>query len=617
MKVKLKFSLIILLVVSQIFLVLPWLGVSDKPTKIYSFIYISIAFSFVSVYRINKIYVSKLYTLYLLINFLFFFFSYFSYCRFSSSLTSGFIFLALVFHFLLVDYLRNNPCFRIKIIDCLLLLGVIAAALGLYEYFSYVNLGQSKSMLIPYLLPADRSSRIGGMFGQPNLFALFLTIVCIGFIFRHVHTNFSPKSWFLCTIRFLPFFMVCLAFFLTGSRAGFLSFSFVIAFLSWLVVSGRYLLAPSENKKDFFLLLINIGLAFMVSKLLSLGGPEGRALSAVGISTDARFIFWTSAFLMFFDAPLVGNGLSSYGLLQNSYNPLAHKILGFVQYEAMGNTNWAHNELLQILAEGGIFLFILVSALLFLYFKGLIFKSVSIEKSSQYFHFYSYLLIFPFIVQSMFSWVFRYPPLFILFMILASILISQNELALMPLGKLKKISIYLSLLIALSIGSFFMKDEVRINNFSRDIRYSRDVSLLFDDYSALANLNYSSYLILSRYTARFVANAIKNNNSQLALNVLPYAKRLTQLEGSGEQWYNLAQLYLFLNERHKAEAAINEAINMLPHKNRLWDFLHYLNILKAVDATGKPIETFLPLPEGQPLDVDTYLENFNVSGQLR
>ena len=75
-------------------------------------------------------------------------------------------------------------------IDGLLVFGLAAALLGLYEYAHYHVVGAQNTALIPFLLPPDREARVAGPYGQPNLFALFLTVVLLAYFYRYLHGRF-------------------------------------------------------------------------------------------------------------------------------------------------------------------------------------------------------------------------------------------------------------------------------------------------------------------------------------------------------------------------------------------------------------------------------------------
>ena len=588
--------LVLLLIILELYLAVPWLGGGHLSSKIFSFIFISFVFSFISINLYRHIYFSSVTVSYFILLIFLTVSSLFSYDSFNSFLTIGFLLTGSVFHALLTDFLHKNPISYRNIFNCILILGTVAAALGLYEFFSYKLIGPSTSMLIPYLLPPDISPRVGGMFGQPNLFSAFLQVVLVVFFFRHLHTDFSSNH--IRFMHYLPFWLVSLVFFLTGSRGGLISFCIVLGILSWLVARKVYLDNDTKKKRRFLVLLSTIFFAFFAAKFLTVGDiSEGsRTLSALGINSEARYIFWTSAILMFLDTPFWGQGLSSFGLLQNSYNPIAYKFLGFVQLEAMGNTNWAHNELLQLLAEGGIFAFLFFFSLLLLYLSKLKLASRALEYNPQ--NFYSFILLLPFILQSMLSWTFRNPPLFVLFFIIVSILLSQNSLKSIRIGTTAKVVGNFFLLVGLVISLFFLTEDIRIKTFSNKVQASHSLTACFADFSSLAESKYASYRVVSRYTPQFIAEAMRNNDIVLARKIMPYAKWLTKIEGTGVQWYHLAQLYLFLEDQLNSEVAITSAIDMLPHDNRLWGFLHYLNMLKAVESTGKTLEHFLPIPPG-------------------
>ncbi|MBW6512735.1 MAG: O-antigen ligase family protein, partial [Desulfuromonadaceae bacterium] len=336
-------------------------------------------------------------------------------------LMTAVLLLYVLLFFLIVHISGMRHDFPLLIIDLLLFFGLVGALLGFYEYVYYHSCGPTHAPLIPYLLPPDGEGRISGPYGQPNLFALFLTLTLLAYFYRYLHASLAPRcrSVILESLRFLPFLAVACVFFLTRSKGGLLSLFLLICFLLWLVASKRYLADDCDSRKEFFRLLGCLCVAFVLSRLTFTTGVEEfvatRSLSNTGINPDGRFVFWTSAILIFLDHPWLGVGLDNYRFLMNGYGPASHDLLGFVNFEAMKSTFWAHNEYLQLLAEGGIFLFGLVLFFLFFFFKKIWTYCIRPAHIDRPLFLYSHLFLVPFLIQSQFSWPLRHPALLLLF----------------------------------------------------------------------------------------------------------------------------------------------------------------------------------------------------------
>ncbi len=512
-----------------------------------------------------------------------------------------FVFAVFVIYLiLLTDFSFKNPQFLDRLNSALQFFGLLAAILGLYEYFHFALTGPSGTMLIPFLLPPNVSMRVGGIFGQPNLFALFLSLVLLAYCYRYVHSDYKLASRPLSSLRFLPFFVVAVVFFLTGSRAGFLSLALVWFFLLWLVVSRRYLTDNAKGRKELYLLVGCLIFALFVSMGLNgwLSSEAIRSLSKVGMSADARFVFWTSAVLIFLDNPWLGVGLDNYGFIQNAYGPSSHQLLGFVPYEAMVNTDSAHNELLQILCEGGLLAFCLLLVLLFLLLWKI--KTNFIARNSQFspVFLYSHLFLLPFILQSMLSWPLRSPSLLVLFFTFLGGLLSQYPLKTIRFSPGSRKIMVFSIFLGIGLTTILFYQEIRIGNLKRSFSGNSQIETTLKDFDVLVSHPYSSYRVLSNALPAYSREALGRKDVSLAEKILPYYEQLSMLEGARWQWYNLARLYLKVGREDAAHVAIQRTIDLMPADQLPWAFQHYLNILQASRDTGRPLESFYPRGRG-------------------
>lgn len=591
---KYLFFLIVLPLLLQ-FVTVPLLGDINKVGKLFVFALSVIVFAFFFFKSKSTLKVSPVLMVFGLI-----WLSFFLLARFSISppwayLHVAMLALGLVFA-LLVSHVsaRSEHFFRL-FVAALLIAGVLASALGLYEYFHFSFLGSSRRMLIPYLLPPDLGPRVVGLYGQPNLFAVFLTSTVLAFFYHYVHRDDFSTERHTSFLRFVPFLLVSLVFFQTGSRAGLLSIVLILGFLSWLVARGKYLDSEPQRKKEFISLLICFCVAFVASRLLAQYFIQDvSSLTDVGVSSDARFIYWTTAVLIFLDNPWTGIGLDNYRFLQNSYNLEAHDLLGFVEYERMSNTNWAHSEILQLLCEGGVLVFIPVFLLLLLlvYVSSKHFIRTESRIDPQFL--YSHIFLFPFIIQSFFSWPFRYPSLLILFFAFLAILVAQYRLFELKISLFVSVLIRFSLVICFCLAFVLLYYEFKIGEFNKsftDVESIEQTIPLFDD---LVDNAYSRYRVLHGGTPYYVHEALLREDNALATWILPYCEQLTVLEGARWQWFNLTKIYLKLGHEADARKAILKTIDLMPSDDMTWSVLHYLNMLQAARETGRPLEYFWP-----------------------
>lgn len=505
--------------------------------------------------------------------------------------------------------------------NLLLIAGTVASLLGLYENFHYLWLGPSPAMLIPGLLPPDMDSRVVGHFGQPNQLALFLTLCLLVTFYGFLHGRAGQAGKRLGVLRYLPVVLIAWAFFLTQSRAGFLSFFIVFAFIAWLMVSGRYLHGVGQRREFLRLLLCLLagyacfeGIPWLI-KMLSAAPPPGaaasaarRALGAATVGSDGRYIFWTSALLLFADHPWFGVGLGGYKYFLPEYAIKAHDLLGFVPYENLRYTYWAHNELLQLFCETGIVPAALVVVLVALYFRRIwkYFLKQAIADERPFF-LYSHLFLLPYLLQAQFEWVFRNPGLLVLFFLLLGGLLSQYPMLTCRTSKLFRRLMVASLLAGVGLTGLFIHQELKTEALKQQLLQARPLDETLPVLVELMTNPYGEFVLLDKGLPVFIEKALQEKDSSFSRHLLPYAERSAHLRGVWQDWYSLALLYLKTEDEKGAAMAVQRAIDVQPSSDRAWHLLHYLNILEAARRTGQPLENFLPDIEGGE---QTVLEHF-------
>ncbi len=168
---------------------------------------------------------------------------------------------------------------------------------------------------------------------------------------------------------------------LTGSRGGLLGFLAMASFAALLTfMSGRK--SRSEEKAGvqrkvvFAAGALGFGLVIIGTALL-IGGNDQvlRGIGAVSADADVstgRLHFWPIALKIFLANPLIGSGFDSFAVAFTRYD----------SWSGLMRVEQAHNEYLQMLAEGGLVAIGCVLMFIFLLFKkGL--KVVSSTKAFQ------------------------------------------------------------------------------------------------------------------------------------------------------------------------------------------------------------------------------------------
>lgn len=536
---------------------------------------------------------------------------FYSYNPISSIISGGILLSLLLFTFLVFPTVFRRG-FDLSFFSLFLFFIQIVTVLGLYQYFSFIAVGKSKNPLIPYLIPPNLGGRVSGIYGQPNLFALLLVVGVIGFIYFYLHGRkiFKSNTPFFQKFYYVPLISVSLCFFLTQSRSGLIAFLLSI----FILILYFYKRGSFSRGSAFRPLLLNIFFSLIGSYCLFVvfdtvvSGMPDRTFTDVGMSADARFIFWTASLLMFLDYPAFGIGLDNFKFLLPKYTNAAHDLLGFVEYEAMGYTKWSHNELLQLLCETGL-LGVAVAGLLILY----LINFLAIIRNGSHVSmriFFAYLLILPFVIQSMFSWPLRHPSLLVLFFIFIGSLVSLSKWDKKPLARWASVSFKIIAVFGFCVISIIGYHEIKMGRLF-DSYSKENLRESYSDFQVLVKNPYLEHTLLLESIPSYVSLASQEKDVEFGKKILPYAERLVDLHGSHWQWFNLALLYLTLDRMEDAMNAVNKAINLRPMEQKYWSFQHYLNMIRASEQTGRPLEDFLPIPPGGTADDVKGLFNFD------
>lgn len=513
-------------------------------------------------------------------------------------MTSGLLLLFLVYGIYVIPSLFSrglNGYFY----NAFLIFITVISCLGLYQFFSFVLLGPNQNPLIPYLLPPNLGDRVVGIYGQANLFALCLLLGILVFVYCHLHgTRFFAKPHYLFNkVRYLPIALTCLVFFMTGSRGGLIALGISLAALAFFCGRKGHFRSGSLYRPELFRLLTVLALSFAAYVLLKdyYADEVFRSFNTGGKS-DSRFIFWVVALLIFRDYPLLGVGLDNYQFHLPRYVNEAHDLLGFVGYEAMGHTKWAHNEILQLFCELGGGIGIILLGLLALYLLRM-FRLLTAKGRCSVRLFFAYLFLLPFIIQSMLSWPLRHPSLLILFFSFLGSLIAlefkeEKQFTRAPLVRFKAPVISIILIGLVYVGY----QECRMGLLAQSVK--ADVAESFVLFEDVAADPYAEFYVLNALTPKYIQYAVEKQDKELLANILPYAQRLVDLQGAHWQWFNIALAYLNLDRDADAAFAMEQSIKLQPTKNKYWALQHYLNMLHASRETGRPLESFLPIPPG-------------------
>jgi hypothetical protein len=252
---------------------------------------------------------------------------------------------------------------------------------------------------------------IKGYLGQSNFNALLLNIFSFSVLYLIINVKKRFFNIFLWVILVVAIHLSVF----TSSRAALLS---ILVVFILVIFDMRFF---SKNVKKVFLSFFSLySIIFVVNTFLYESSAIIKTMKSGGmdgISIVSRFIIWLAQIIMFFEKPFVGHGFESFKFINNPYQLKSIDILKY-DYDKILNFTWGHNEIFQLLAEGGVIIggFIIFFAAKRVYY---IFKIDRKDVAPDFF-IKKYLLVL-IVIQAMFSWQLRYPFYMALFVILLSI----------------------------------------------------------------------------------------------------------------------------------------------------------------------------------------------------
>jgi len=486
--------------------------------------------------------------------------------------------LYLVIIFSSIVIVRSSDQFIELFLDALFVYIFFLAVVGIIQ-FVFFKYGL-KGMYL-WKIPVFDSSRITSFVGQANILATYINIGIVLLLFKN--------KWFSNNFIYYLFYSI-FAFVLvyTGSRAG--ELVFIITFLSLILLlyKGR---TGGEKYKTIFIFFV----IFFLFKYISissfdfLGGGRSVFTEEAGIGVSSRIVLWLTAIILFIRNPLTGIGAGNFNTEDALVQPIVVEKLNMV-YSNIRNTYWAHNDFLQLSSEYGI--------LFLLFFLLICYKLYKKYDSSRLKY---YLIIIIIFLSSCFSWQLHYIPLLIIFtMVLVYLLIPDNDFNVYNFA-IPNVLASIILIICLFLV---------LKNYLYDIEYSKDLHLvekfgITENFiKSIDNTKKDNYFIYSYANEDFVYFATNNKNKKLTIMLNDNVKDAVQFNKSfltlyAKAWNMIYSTDNFLADYDEIVNTIKKGIDLKPDYEKLWTLLHYVNMKKASEVTGKPIENFLISEEGR------------------
>ena len=200
--------------------------------------------------------------------------------------------------------------------------------------------------------------RVFATFGQPNWLAVFLISLIPLNLNQLLEARKKSSRWYLLFALLTSF----LALFYTKSRSGFIGLGLGLVFYGLFIT---VLKTPSLTKKIFkwlgvvsFLVSVIVIIYLLVATRLNLLTPkfmqtniDWQNQNGGTPSEEIRKIVWQGAIKIWQRYPLFGSGVETFAYSYYLDRPLTHNLVS--EWDFLYNK--AHNELLNLLANSGIF----------------------------------------------------------------------------------------------------------------------------------------------------------------------------------------------------------------------------------------------------------------------
>ncbi|AWB09679.1 O-antigen ligase [Thermodesulfobium acidiphilum] len=260
-----------------------------------------------------------------------------------SARLTGLLFYLIFFSFVwLIVQQRFKEKDLFKIFFSIVLSSIIPLLYGLCEYsnFDFLNL-------------EGYPGRLSTFFGQPNDYAVFLSVICLStFCFIYIYKRFIPL---FCVIFVISFFELLL----TYSRANIFGF-FMLFFVLLFLLNKEILSSKRVSALLAIGILISIAL-FFATPYTNPGWYEMGFSRQVGRVEDEslsqRITMWKASIDMFLEKPLTGYGLANYYPISSRFFDMSNSFFHW-STKNMTFVDVPHNEFLEFLALGGIPLFV-------------------------------------------------------------------------------------------------------------------------------------------------------------------------------------------------------------------------------------------------------------------
>ena len=565
-------------------------------------VYIILVFSFLAFFYLFKskpLRFSKL-SLFIFIFLMYsFFVTYFGYYK-PDGLSLLYFLLVLYIVFIFIE---NSVDLGNSIIKGIFLISFVDT---IYSYFEFClkSLGYLGHKIVPYFVLISPVNSIGGFLYQPNLNSLLINTGLVITVFWILKAKDKRDSIYLFVIY--TFFAYAAT--LTQSRAGMLAVFSV--FFAIFTAQRFFALNLSKKEKQ---LVVSMPLLYIAVITINKVSPLAK-FEHQGLVTDnsvmERIMIWTATIMLWLKHPIFGTGLETFKFLNNPYQIKACHFL-HIPFDIISNFTWAHNEMIQILEELGIFAFLSILIMTITYY----FKQFKNNKQISDWLMPSLLLLF--IVQAGLSWPLRHPFFLTLFFVILGLIEKEHFIELS--GYRKNMAVFALAVIYLGSTVYFMphiKNDIKATFAVQNTKnIDKKLSILYK----ASNDPYLFWIASSQFICKavpyyfkittginhlpLIKEDVKNKRmtkeeqkkaEKLRKEILQEDKSLEKLHKIWLSEYYLSLAYLINGDLKKAKIHAKKGLAMNSNPPYMWNLLHYINVKCASMKTGKPIVYFLP-----------------------
>jgi len=266
-------------------------------------------------------------------------------------------------------------------------------------------------------------------------------------------------------------------------------------------------------------------------------------------SSTESLVLWKTAYLIFKENIFFGCGLGNYSTLFNTFRP-----------ELVSGTMFAHNIVMQLLAETGLLGFLSFFILIVSFYFRVITKIT--EEKDIYFYIYTAISITCFLIMNLFEYSFFVPTnMLLFFIVLSSVFYNKIETL-----KKNRTNIFVLFFVSACIIAFFIRPVIANTYYKKgiDLYVAGHYKVAIEEFEKAIKFdkkNPEYYMQVSRsYFA--IYDKIRNEEGQVYIDkAVEYNKKAIQLHKyDAKLRFSLASFYWNENKKEDALDAIQEAL---------------------------------------------------------